>query len=382
MRGLTLMLLWLMMFACAPRKNDVSEVRVLSVDPESAGSIHLSELFKSVEVIPLALDLQKPTKAIQTDSVLCYTDGSVLVVCKPSGEVRHIVDHRGRGHGEYSQISDFQIDESDGFWINDMLGRKSFHYDSTGNFLEQYDHGLLSYNFYIEDGLIYLNAGNLQNADCPWRIASWNISANVFEVGYLKQETDLGWLSLIEKTNFACFEDTLSYSQSLSNDIYWLNDGQAVPRLHIDFGHAAMPEDCVNRYHELRPFFESMSQSQYAWRIDGYREDADRLFFSYTYQDSHPFVFFDKKSGRISHFSHFEDDLLFPGVQQETSYNTYPIGHTETSVMFVKSVWTFKELMENVMKSGEVSAALRAQWQSVIDTSDETDYVVLRYRFK
>jgi len=380
-KSLSVIGLLVLIAGCCSKGGKENRPLILSIEPREAGTLFLSEIFDSVELIPLPSVMGRPEKLEIHGYRVYLSAGNTLYIYDSLQSIPHEIDRRGHGHGEYTQITDYNVDEDGSFWINDLQSRKMFHYDVEGHFLSQIDHSLLSYNFLKREDAVYINSGYLYNPEHPWQVSIWDESSKSLVSGYFKQSQGQSWLSVLEKTNFACFCDTVSYSHSFSNDIYWLCEGSAVPRVHISFGKSDMPEGYASRFHELRPFIESLTQSDYAWRIDGYREDEDYLFFGYSFRESHPYVVYRKSTGSIRHFSSFVDDLLFPGVKRNTDYSSFPIGKSGTDVFFVMSVWDFKDNMERSMRAGSPDPGLKEQWHSLDELPEGADYVLLKYRF-
>ncbi|MDR1182251.1 MAG: 6-bladed beta-propeller [Bacteroidales bacterium] len=195
-------------------------------------------------------------------------------------------------------------------------------------------HGLLSYNFIKSGHLLYMNSGNLLNEDTKYKVNVIDERTGKIVDNYLKLDEKLGYLSVMEYTNFSFFSDTLSYSQSFSNVIYQLKDGFSIPRLELDFGKNNLPESFPEDYTNLMEFIGSFRKSSYASRIDNYRESASYLSFMYSYANEYFNVFFDKRNNKIYNFKSYYDDLLFPDIEQKKSYDLLSVFADENSFYF------------------------------------------------
>ena len=181
-------------------------------------------------------------------------------------------------------------------------------------------------------------------------------------------------------TNFSCFADTLSYSQSFSNIIWHLTDQKAIPRLQIDFGKHNMPKDFVEQHTNLRSLAAGWAKSSYATRIDDYCEGERYLFFTYAYNGRQPFVYWFKDKDVVLQFDEFEDDLLFPSVSQETNYKLLPILMNEDYVYVSMDAYRFKELYEETKRKNK-DWSYRTLLDSIDNQlTDDSNTLIIRYK--
>ena len=324
--------------------------RIVEVNPEKIQSVRLSQLFSEVEFVCTEMAhadvvYTRPEKLIVKDDIYYMKAGHMIIVCNQAGDLISLIDKRGNGPGEYLTISDFQVDGNGDIWLNDREGRKLLKYSKTGVHLKTSQHKLLAYNFFLDDaGKFYLNSGNLLNSSSQYRINVWDEQNNKMIQHFLEQNKGWGYISVLEMTNFSCFADTLSYSQSFSNTIWHLAGQKAIPRLQIDFGKHNMPKDFVEQHTNLRSLAAGWAKSSYATRIDDYCEGERYLFFTYAYNGRQPFVYWFKDKDVVLQFDEFEDDLLFPSVSQETNYKLLPILMNEDYVYVSMDAYRFKEL--------------------------------------
>lgn len=327
-----LLILPLLILSCQ-RDSNFDSLAKININPQKSICLKASDVFDSIELIELKSDSNivfvKPVRLNVNEGLYYLLSDDVIVVFDSLGNNVMLFDRKGHGPTEYLNISDFLI-ESDNLFINDREGRRLLVYDLNGNIIESFKHDLLAYNFIKIGGVVYLNSGNLINAQTSYRINKYDLSSKSVTAGYINQITGLDYLSVIEFTNFSLFGDTLSYSQSFSNVIYHLSEkGGVTPRFEIDFGKHNLTDDFLLEHKTLRAFFENLKVSDYATRIDGYSENEANMFFMYSYQNKKPFVIYNKKEHRIYNFDRFTDDFLFPDIVQTTSYSMMPLLVTE-----------------------------------------------------
>jgi hypothetical protein len=352
------------------------EVREINVSTKENNKINLSTLFKSVEALEFEeideLYYIKPTKLIVKNDMYYFLSGDMIIVYN-SDAYEFTLFNKGEGPGEYINISDFFVDDDENIVINDREGRKLIYYDKQGKHIKDIKHGLLSYNFIKLDHLVYMNSGNLLNGDIKCKVNTVDERTGEIVDNYLKQNEKTGYLSIIEYTNFSFFSDTLSYSQSFSNVIYHLKDGVAIPRLKIDFRGNNLPESFSENYTNLMEFVDDFKKSNYASRIDNYRESDSYLSFIYSYTDEYFNVFFDKRNNKVYNFKSYYDDFLFPDIEQKKSYDLLSIFADENSFYFSIEASYFMDMCK---KSNNISPVAEKIYSNI---TEDSNAIILKY---
>lgn len=386
------------MFASCQNSRKELVVQKLEINPNETAQIQLSQLYSEVEIINLNESNEvfaRPNKLIAKNNCLYLLSGPAIWVYDFDRKLKLNLIRRGNGAGEYLGIADFQIEDNGDILINDLDGRKMIRYNAKGEHLNTINHGLLSYNFIKIDDVVYLNSGVLLNNKSSYRVNCWDEKTASLTHGYIKQDKNLSYLSVIEDKNFSGFNDTILYCQSFSNTIFRLTNEEAIPYLKIDFEACSMPESFPKEYSQLRPFMEDIRLSGYASRIDGYYENAQYRFFMYSYKDLRPFVWHSKQTDQIFHFSLFEDDLLFPGIVQETGYNSKPVFMDGNYVYVSMEAYLFKELYEkhsaqSLQATVQITASEKLQKSPYQQTLNEiyntldinSNTLIIRYKIK
>jgi hypothetical protein len=354
------------------------EVRKINILTKENHKINLSDIFKSVEVIEFEeineLYYIKPTKLIIKNDNYYFLSGDMIIVY--SNNIHEfILFNKGEGPGEYINISDFFVDDDENIVINDREGRKLIYYNKYGKYIKDIKHGLLSYNFTKLDHLIYLNSGNLLN-DVKCKVNVIDERTDEIIDNYLEQDERAGYLSFIEYTNFSFFSDTLSYSQSFSNVIYYLKNGLSIPRLEIDFEKNNLPKSFSNNYTNIVDFFDSFKKSNYASRIDNYRETKAYMSFMYSFSNEYFDVFFDKKNNKVYNFKSYYDDFLFPDIEQKKSYDLLSIFADENSFYFSIEASYFMEIYK---KSNKITPIAEKIYSNI---NEDSNAIILKYNLR
>jgi hypothetical protein len=351
------------------------EVRKINISTKENPEINLSTLFKSVEALEFEerneLYYIRPAKLILKNDTYYFLSGDMIIVYN-NNIYEFTLFNKGDGPGEYINISDFFVDDDENILINDREGRKLIYYDKQGKHIKDIKHGLLSYNFTKLDHLVYMNFGNLLNED-RYKVNVVDERTNEIVDNYLKQDKKAGYLSVIENTSFSFFSDTLSYSQSFSNVIYHLKNGLAIPRFEIDFGKNNLPGYFPENYTNLMEFIDSFKKSNYASRIDNYRESTSYMSFMYSCAGEYFNVFFDKKNNKVYNFKSYYDDLLFPDIKQRKTYDLLSVFADDDSFYFSIEASYFIEMYK---KSNNITPIAEKIYSNI---NEDSNAIILKY---
>lgn len=384
-----LSILFFLFIQCSTNVTDDDSMKI-KIDPTIATSIRFSDVFKDYEIIPLYKDtdniLVKPDKIEIRDSLIFFSSSDILYAYNKKGICKQKISKKGVGPGEYLAIADFRLD-SDFIEINDRDNRKVLRYSYDGNYLDDFNHRLFSYTFVKYAGKYYFHSGCLYNKEIDN-----NYRVNVFDNKRIKHSFFLideneRKINIIEYSNFALFEDTLSFSYCLSNNIYALSD-KVSTRLKIDFGRYQLPNDFIKKCKNVQDFMTDVKKVKYATLIDGYKESAKFLFFSYAFNGERHFVLYDKSCNSLYVFNEFVDDLLFKDIPSKTNYSNLPLLITDDSFYRLIDAYEFIEKMNQT--KNELS---EKEWNDYInrnpsvykiysEISPEDNPIIIKYKFK
>lgn len=129
--------------SCKP-KNEIDSSLMLNIESSENGVVEFDDLFMCVDSIMLENTMQIPmqvvTKIEKHNSkyyVMGNPDTEPLRVFDENGRFIRSIGNFGRGHGEYTSVSDFSVNEQIGK-IAILTFPMTIHiYDLKGNFIEQ-----------------------------------------------------------------------------------------------------------------------------------------------------------------------------------------------------------------------------------------------------
>lgn len=137
----------LFIFSCIGciKKNDNKKDNIIYVDLEKADKVSLWDIFSHIELIPLETNEQSLIR--QISKIVPYEDNyyvldyrkSEILMFDFSGKYLHKISDKGEGPQEYSNISDFEIDEDKNILsVLAPVNYSMYEYDFNGVFLNKY----------------------------------------------------------------------------------------------------------------------------------------------------------------------------------------------------------------------------------------------------
>lgn len=372
-------------------KEEKSSIPVLNIDPTNSTTLNFSRIFDHYEIIPLCNDtvnlLTKPFKIEIKDSLIYFSNANSLYSYTHEGKCKLKINNVGVGPGEYLSLADFSLNDNC-IEINDRDGRKIYRYTYDGVYLNSFNHRLFSYSFKkLEDHYIF-HSGCLYNKELnnDYRVnildENGHIKKSYFKIDKYERE-----INIMEYSNFASFNDTLSFSYCLSNYIYDINS-ETNKRLKINFGDYNLPYNYIKEHNNIIDFMNSIKNVKYASLIDGYKESSKFLFFSYAFQGERPFVLLNKSTNQVYHFNRFNDDLLFENTSIRTGYAELPVLLTNEAYYRFIEASDIIEILEEHKKSltpeewTKFKQKHEKLYQISQNISAESNPVIVKYYFK
>lgn len=124
-------------WSCSARHN---EGIIINVDKSiQSGNDDIGKFMKIESLIPIKdknVFLGTCDKVLATDSLCYIMDSNCIHVLGFDGHFRAKIDRRGAGSGEYTQITDFNVDDDGNVIVYDDSSRKVCFYTSQGRFLK------------------------------------------------------------------------------------------------------------------------------------------------------------------------------------------------------------------------------------------------------
>jgi len=221
-----------------------------------------------------------------------------------SGKFVGKIDRRGKGPGEYSELSDFDVDSvNQQIVINDGFLKKLIYYDYNGKYIKEISLKFPTCQFKLTDKqIIFIGSGyghNLVFSDLKGKVAQKYFPYN--EILAIELPNHL--------TNYA---GEILYQQTGNDTIYTIQNSKVIPSRLFKIND------------EVRSF--KMYGLEIPKQITRYNETGEFVTFAYTYESTVKYVVFSKKSKKYLIYSNQTKDefISYPYAPQfYSNYNGY-----------------------------------------------------------
>jgi hypothetical protein len=251
-------------------KNSDSEsipyhnLQVMSYDDIS------EDLFGNMQYTVLKTDsaeymFTSPQKIVYKDNTFYIHDwvnprNSKVVAFDNKGNPVLSLNKRGRGPGEYLQISDFDIDENGDIWIMDGQDDVLLHYSNDCSLI---DSKKLPFEV---NSIKCINGGMLFFGLAPWNLSDYDgVRILLSDTALNIKKIVLNYYEFVDpnyvfsSVGFTELDGSLLYHQPISDTVYkFNNEGELIETYNFDFGSQSVPDkirkDIGLNYEELEHF--------------------------------------------------------------------------------------------------------------------------------
>lgn len=209
-------------------------------------------------------------KVVYSDSAFYIMDWvhRKLVVFGDDGKPKYSLSKRGRGAGEYLQISDFDVDTYGNIWIIDGQRDRLMKYTGEGDLIETFD---LRYE---ADFIKVLPSDSLFLALSLWDNSKFSKKTILLADSELRVKTSAVERDkcadpdyVFQSQGFTGVENGVLYHRPVSDMVYCVAwSGHVAKVYHIDFGRRTVPDDVradVGRYNDDLDKYDVLLNSVY-----------------------------------------------------------------------------------------------------------------------
>ena len=297
-----------LLYSCSSDQKNLISNNIVKIE-EKYELYNSSDIFAEVKLIPLETNdnslLSTVKKVVAENGKFYILDnmGYSIFVFSIDGDYLYKIDKRGRGNGEYIEISDFSVDSLGSISILSSENKSLFEYDSIGLFTKQYKLPFHADAFEnINNNIIVFN-GSAQEK----RVLIWNKKDNEIIKTYI--DYDKYFSSGLAKPLIK-YKDKILFMQRYNNSLYRVSIDSINVDWSIDFGkkNILYNELTIGAYGAYYP------KDECYW-ITNFAETDNNIIFKYqSIELDYPFyayVFKDTKDKKILTYEYFNDDLLF-----------------------------------------------------------------------
>lgn len=300
-------------------KNDT--LTTLSVNTESfKKEIKSSAVFSSVKCIPLETGedflIDKISKMARKNNHLYVADRLALYKFDLNGSFIAKIEKKGNGPGEYSSISDFEIDTDETVWILSRNDKKLYKYTWNGTLEKE-----ITLNYWAakmqlispSEACFYI--GNELNENNRHQLKIVDLNQNSITANHLEINPQLAkYLHVNSNSHFCSNRNSGFYFYNLfDNTIYALSKNEILPAFQTDLFGKNIPTSFFDAgYANIAEFFQSLFKGNYAYGTAIFAEYKTRYLYSYYYAKECHISMISKKTNasEVDFTTLIEDKIL------------------------------------------------------------------------
>lgn len=308
------------------------EVCRITVNPdENVPVLDVNDIAVSMTGLLLMEDPSYPIGEIW--SVKKYRDDFILFdpfkaksvqIYDSRGRLKSVIDRLGHGEGEYTQISDVDVDEKTGqIVILDGNKRVLLYYDMGGKYVKTLDlknHGFVYDHFILSEGRAILDQGNDNRGRTYLKVVNDRgaIVADMIAIPEWLKGVTISPRCPLQRTGQGVF-----YMPGVTPVIYQLTDTLVTPVYEIDFKSGWPSESYFREKRGTHPLSLAQSMSSRDGKVCflNFLNGKNVLYLDFEYKGEVFCLFYNKETGQRKYF-HPRDDhsggLLPVGVDGDT----------------------------------------------------------------
>lgn len=333
MRNIILLLSFLLLSACGVRP--LGEARkgkcVKDIDLDNLTSPSFNDYFSKLEIIPVDSSREA---LIQKVSEQEWHGGKIYVldrkqkkvfIFSQKGKLLQIIDKRGNGPGEYTDITALQINRFTGDLelLNPMGG--ILKYDSLGNTYKgrvslpptvRAAHYITSIS---PDAYLYFCEARDGNKMVAYNVKDHKIISELYDIPKFVLFSTFYHHSY---TPFYTFEDKIHFVQGYNGDVFTFEDGELLPKYQWNFGKYNFDIADLEKDKDIPYYMEHYKTigSQYATVFISYVENTRYYMTQFDFHKKICSLIYDKRKNTYVVFNSFkEGHRLIPTFIDESA---------------------------------------------------------------
>lgn len=325
------------LISCSEKNNgkDIS-VPSITISLHENPPVTFEDVITSMEVLRLSEPEDKPIgviKKIIIDKdkvfVLDSDKAKALFIFDSKGQFIYAIDAVGQAEGEFLAPDDFTWDKQKReIVILDKNKQQLLFYNESGKYqrkilLGSYVNGFTAF----EKDKFILDKGN-SNGDGSGKLLNVIEKENGSLVNSMlarsKHKENLTFSPL---NSFYSYGDTVHYIPSMSNEVYSIQEGEAILKFKIDFGKLWATDQYLERISDQHPIniMKKINSDGYIL-FPNVLENKTSIYIDFTYKSNKYYAYYDKRKGNIVHFK----------INENLFDNFTPVGQTDNSFISTK----------------------------------------------
>lgn len=369
-------------FSCSSsRKDSKNSDNGLKIEANRNDEVSVFDFFSKIEVIPLQTDsnsllifpLGEPDRVLMNEGKFYFLDKKqeVVIIFDQEGKFLNKIDRKGNGFGDYSSLSDFNINRFTGnIELLSDQGRYINVYDHSGEaFLERInfsdDVPVVHYFHHLTPD-IYALFSSAKGGDLYFfsKKASKMIKGEEYSLPEWINRTVFS----SSKNPFYIYNDSLFFQQMYNGNVYSISstNNRLTPHLIWDFGAytfdlSDIPKDETISYYLD---FSKKISTKYATLFKIYCENSACYFTRFKFKNRFKHLILNKKTNEYVLFDQFKEGFhCLPLVVDE-----------ESMYAFISPTF-----LDFVIKPSVLDEENRQKYEQI---KEDDNPVIIKYTFK
>lgn len=319
----TLLVVTIILLSSCGNKNTKNQtLEELNISIENTSEyLNLSDLTQSVSSVSLETNdstiLDQIVRIIHIENAIYIADKTCLYKYDSKGMLQNKICKYGEAPDEYTQISDFQIDEYGNPWVLSRNNRSLSNYSWDGIMKERINLNCWAAKIHLRNkNEMFLYIGNEKDESNSFQLRLLNLKTQEIEEDYLPIDDKKSvYLHIMSDNHFSNSLSDLYFFQMFNDTIYTISStNQIAPSCYINLGDRNIPSSFFETgYQDVMDFFKHLHPNKYAYGTSLFMKDKDTFWLSYTFDGERYFSVL--KDGKSQSSTILRDDVCLLGYQ-------------------------------------------------------------------
>lgn len=305
-------------------------------------TIHLSDIFSSVEIVPLqTTDLSLITDGAQlkfSDQFIFIESNKSIKLFDYEGNFVKNIDRKGNGAGEYLGISDFYVDDnSKKIEVLDKRQKKILQYNHNGDYLSEIPLNFWAVKFTRDTNKdLFVYSGNERDNNNAYKFNIFDNEGNGYRF-YGIDEKKSKFLHILNLEHFYKSGDEMLFFEPFNDTIYNFKENKLKPKYVISYNGKNVPPSFYedNNFSNVFEFFQEFKKYGYINSTYNAFETQTKLYFQCFKQSEKYLISYDKKTSKSFSYNKIVDDLFSKGKELPFQESDITFFAENSTVMFM-----------------------------------------------
>ncbi|MDR0973040.1 MAG: 6-bladed beta-propeller [Prevotellaceae bacterium] len=310
--------------ACSPSHE---AIRTLAVPIETISDyVPLSTIAEVAYCIPLetrdSVQVDSIHKIVAQGDKYYVADEDVLHCFDAVGRHLYMLDKRGDRPGEYTVLSDFDVDAAGNIWVLAPRNRALYKYAPDGTYMEgiALDFDAMKIKLMDERRMAVYQGALMEEEGKTLHI--YDLQTKQRTASYMPADPyQSQYLHVFTKNHFSrsyAERDGWNFFRLFNDTVYRLTNEGVIPQYVVKTGDENIPAEFYHsRYENVLSFFERLYETTYAYGTDLFIENSAGYYYHFLYDRHNLLAFLPKEEGATP--------IVTRGIRENISLSGFPI---------------------------------------------------------